>query len=498
MKNLNLENILIFFWLCILFSINSVYINTIPLYDIKNISALIIEKNIFVLFNTFRFYLPILLLPILLVIFFSHSVKKINVMLLLFFLYYLWQFIIFFISGASTGEYPLLKMWSSNLITKYEESLNDNIYLTSSSLCILIIISIAKNLNLNQFFKKILLVSTLFIAIVSIYIVYNLLSDSIHNNFKFIYNSQFLNSFDWKTLEQASPRITGVSRMILILYFITFFYFLNCNKKILFYLILVILGMLIYKMQARGSLLGVLMLFLFFVIFSSFSLRKKIMTIFFILIIPIFLFESYYYFKKNKDYIFNTDLFNSTSPEKRSTNLDSSLERSTNLDSSLERSANLNRVLDLKNTGSSGRKQLWKHSFFLIKEKKIILGYGPKADRFLLTEFYSRNENTKFYVDSYGNNFLVESNVSNALIYAYLSGGFIGFLFLLTINIIASITILKNIFIEKIFLGKDAIKLFSTTLLIFFGVRSIFENSYSIFGIDYIFFILSYILAQKK
>jgi len=483
MKNFNLENILIFFWLCILFSINSVYINTIPLYDIKSISALTIDKNIFVLFNTFRFYLPILLLPILLVIFFSHSVKKINVMLLLFFLYYLWQFFVFFISGASTGEYPLLKMWSSHLITRYEESLGDNIYLTSSSICILIIISIAKNLNLNKFIKKILLVSILFIGIASIYLVYNLLSESIHNNLKFIYNSQFLNSFDWKTLEQASPRITGVSRMIMILYFITFFYFLKCNKKILFYLILVILGMLIYKMQARGSLLGVLLLFLFFLIFSSFSLRKKIMTIFFILIIPIFLFETYYYFKTNKDYIFNANLYNK--------------EFSSNLTSE-KRSSNLNRVLDLKNTASSGRKQLWKNSLLLIKEKKIILGYGPKADRFLLTEFYARYENTKYYIDSYGNNFLVESNVSNALIYAYLSGGFLGFLLLLTINIIASLTILKNIFIEKIFLGKDAIKLFSTTLLIFLGVRGVFENSYSVFGIDYIFFILSYMLAQKK
>jgi hypothetical protein len=490
MKNFNLENILIFFWLCILFSINSVYINTIPLYDIKSIPALTIDKNIFVLFNTFRFYLPILLLPILLVIFFSHSVKKINVMLLLFFLYYLWQFFIFFISGASTGEYPLLKMWSSHLITRYEESLGDNIYLTSSSICILIIISIAKNLNLNKFIKKILLVSILFIGIASIYLGYNLLSESIHNNLKFIYNSQFLNSFDWKTLEQASPRITGVSRMIMILYFITFFYFLNCNKKILFYLILVILGMLIYKMQARGSLLGVLLLFLFFLIFSSFSLRKKIMIIFFILIIPIFLFETYYYFKTNKDYIFNANLYNSTSP-KDNANLYNST-------SPKERSSNLNRVLDLKNTASSGRKQLWKNSLLLIKEKKIILGYGPKADRFLLTEFYARYENTKYYIDSYGNNFLVESNVSNALIYAYLSGGFLGFLLLLTINIIASLTILKNIFIEKIFLGKDTIKLFSTTLLIFLGVRSVFENSYSVFGIDYIFFILSYMLAQKK
>jgi O-antigen ligase len=195
------------------------------------------------------------------------------------------------------------------------------------------------------------------------------------------------------------------------------------------------------------------------------------------------LFETYYYFKTNKDYIFNANLYNK--------------EFSSNLTSE-KRSSNLNRVLDLKNTASSGRKQLWKNSLLLIKEKKIILGYGPKADRFLLTEFYARYENTKYYIDSYGNNFLVESNVSNALIYAYLSGGFLGFLLLLTINIIASLTILKNIFIEKIFLGKDAIKLFSTTLLIFLGVRGVFENSYSVFGIDYIFFILSYMLAQKK
>jgi hypothetical protein len=183
MKNLNLENILIFFWLCILCSINSVYINTIPLYDIKSISSLS-TKNFFQLFNTFRFYLPLLLLPILVVLFFSYSVKKLNVMILLFFVYYLWQFLVFFISGASTGEYPLLKMWSSHLITRYEESLGDNINLTTSSICILIIISIAKNLNLNRFFKKILFFSILFIGIASIYLTYNLLSESIDKNLK--------------------------------------------------------------------------------------------------------------------------------------------------------------------------------------------------------------------------------------------------------------------------------------------------------------------------
>jgi hypothetical protein len=193
------------------------------------------------------------------------------------------------------------------------------------------------------------------------------------------------------------------------------------------------------------------------------------------------LFESYYYFKENKEIFFN------------STSNSNSKEILHNSARDQDRGHKLNRALDLEKTGSSGRKQLWQNSLLLIKEKKIILGYGPKADRFLLTELHSRNEKNKYYRDSYGNNFVVESNVSNALIYAYLSGGLLGFLLLLTINVLASITIFKNIFIEKIFLSKDTVKLFSTTLLMYLGTRSIFENSYSTFGIDYIFFTLSYV-----
>jgi hypothetical protein len=51
----------------------------------------------------------------------------------------------------------------------------------------------------------------------------------------------------------------------------------------------------------------------------------------------------------------------------------------------------------------------------------------------------------------------------------------------------------NNIFKEKNFDLKNNLWInFSTILLIYLGVRGIFENSFSVFGIDYVFLILAY------
>jgi hypothetical protein len=471
MKNLNQENLLIFFWLCILVSINSIYSQTFQAQYLKFFFPFS-KKSFFYIFNYIRFYLPILFLPILIIFFFKSQVKKPNIIIPLFFAYYCWQLIMFFVSGANTGEIPL-KRFDTYSYTAYKEAFWNNLHLISCAISALIVISIAQNLNLKEFNKKILLTTLLFLGIVSIYFSYNLLSESIERNLKFVYNSLMLNSDDWQTFGQASPRITGVSRMVLIFYFLAFCYFINTNKKILLYFITIALGLLLYKMQARGSFVGIFMLFFLFFIFNSFSFKKKLKIFIILLVIPVFLFEAYYHMKSNNFYVF-TQKNNGTVVVQ-----------------------NKNRLLDLKETASSGRTNIWRNALLVVKEKKIIFGYGPQADRFLMTELLLRTKKESIFFDRWGNKFVYEDNASNALVYSYLCGGIPGLLMLIIIYLLAIITVIKNIFIEKIFLNKNTLKTFSTILLIYLGIRSVFENSFSVFSVDYILFILSYLIARK-
>ena len=84
------------------------------------------------------------------------------------------------------------------------------------------------------------------------------------------------------------------------------------------------------------------------------------------------------------------------------------------------------------------------------------------------------------------------NNSSNALIYSLLSGGYFGILvmFLIYLNIISKIYIcLKKL---EIFdnCNKITLKL-SVCYIIFFLIRSLFENSFSLFSIDFMIFIIS-------
>jgi O-antigen ligase len=145
------------------------------------------------------------------------------------------------------------------------------------------------------------------------------------------------------------------------------------------------------------------------------------------------------------------------------------------------------------NETTSGRFNIWKDALFIINEKKIVLGYGPQADRFLFLNFQKSNSSQNIYYDKHGNPFLYDNNSSNALIYAYLCGGVIGVLLLVLIYLLIIVVVTNNIFKEKKFYFKYDLWLnFSKILLIYLVIRSIFENSFSVFGIDYVFLILAY------
>ena len=132
---------------------------------------------------------------------------------------------------------------------------------------------------------------------------------------------------------------------------------------------------------------------------------------------------------------------------------------------------------------SSGRLTIWEESLKNFDKNKIF-GYGPQGDRFLLTGLNN--------LDKYSN------NASNALIYSLLSGGY----FAITIFLLIYFNILNKIYIffKKIKIlekKKDVNINLSISYVIFFFLRSFFENSFSLFSIDFLIFICSAVYIEN-
>lgn len=470
MKYFNQENILISFWLITLLSINSLYAYTLQFepFDL-HFSSLSIKK-IFSIFNLIRFYIPFLLTIVLGIIILSSKIKKPEIIIILFGIYYLWQVFTLFISNRYLEILDIQLRTFNNSYSSHISSTWDNLNLVSCAINLLLIIYISKNLNLKKFNKKIFIITMILIGLISVYFTYHLIIESLQNNLKFIYGTNTLNPIE-KSFEQANPRITGISRMLLIFFFLIFCYLIKKKNKIILYILGTLIIVLIYKMQARGTLVGLVLSFILFFFFSSFTLKKKLQYFLLLVIVPITLFESYYFLKKNINFTNHANHIDNLNPE--------------------------NRFISL-GANTSGRLTIWKNILFIIKEKKIILGYGPQADRALLLDFKNKYEFEDTFIDENGNRFVYDNNASNAFLYAYLCGGVIG-LFSIVLIYIATINLLiKKIFFEKIFSNKHPLQMFSAILLVFLCFRGFFENSISLFGIDFVFFILAFTMLNNK
>jgi len=409
------------------------------------------KKNFFNYLNFFRFIAPTFII-VLLSFFFTFN-KNINKLLLYFFFYAIWQILIFTIQSPS----PL------NYIVNYQLILN--------SISILLIFLLADQYNV-ELEKKILFILIVYISLISIFFYSKLIFEFIDNkNLFYLYRTDTLFP-ESKNFEQANPRVTGLARMFLLIFFFLFFYHFNISNKfvkIIFFLISFFLIMGIYATQTRGGAVGILIFVIFYLFFFKEKLIKKILYILCLILIPMVTFEGIIYLKKD---------FLTTS----------------NKSSLSDTTLNTNNVIDsriAKNISSSGRIDIWKASFKIIKEKKIILGKGPQADRLLLSEHQGKsilNNNVPIF----------DNNSSNALIYSFLSGGLISFVTLLIVYFLILRQIFFYLFIKKAISKKYFLINFSLITLIFLTVRTVFENGYAVFGVDYLFCITCYFILIKS
>ena len=209
-------------------------------------------------------------------------------------------------------------------------------------------------------------------------------------------------------------------------------------------------------MQSRGSLLIFFASISLTIFFLKKNIKEKILLIFILFFFPIICSEVTILAARNLN---NTNT-------KANTNENIQLK---------------NRVV--KDTSSSGRLTIWKESLKNYDRNKIF-GYGPQGDRFLLA--------TSEKAIQYSN------NSSNALLYSLLSGGYFAILIFLLIYF----KILRKIYIcikkFKIFENDTDINIkLSVSYALFFFIRSFFENSFSLFSIDFLIFVYAAIHIEN-
>jgi hypothetical protein len=132
-------------------------------------------------------------------------------------------------------------------------------------------------------------------------------------------------------------------------------------------------------------------------------------------------------------------------------------------------------IRESKDNFSSGRTQIWLNAIEISK-KNIFKGYGFQADRKLINE-----------------------SAHNVYIYALICGGIISMLLIFLISLRSAWTSLF-IFFNYVYLEKkvSATGLISVFLIILFLQRALFETSYGVYSIDYLFFIVCFFINESN
>ena len=127
---------------------------------------------------------------------------------------------------------------------------------------------------------------------------------------------------------------------------------------------------------------------------------------------------------------------------------------------------------------TSGRSEIW---LYTIKNYNIrnLIGYGSQGDRFFL------KDKTNF-----------GDNSSNSIIYSLLSGGYIGLICLILIYSELIKKIIFRIINGRVNNNNNIYYNFSLSLIFFMLIRSIFENSFALFSIDFLQIIISYSIVE--
>lgn len=312
------------------------------------------------------------------------------------------------------------------------------------TICAFVIINENK---LNYIFNYFFWISFFFLTI----IFFTTLSKKIPE----IENLNFYVAFgdeDTNILGVTNQKITGLSRILALINLSLILYLIkvkNIYFKISYFSFLIFSILILFLMQSRGTLLCFFFSLLVIILFMLKNNLSKIKYFLTLIIIPalIYLFINLSFIAKEKVHNNNAKFEN--------------------------------RILNLT---SSGRYNIWTYTIKNYNYKKIF-GYGPNGDRFFLKNFDDKEK----YSD----------NSSNLIIYSLVSGGIISIMFLA----LALLELLKFFLNNKKFHTKNKIyHKISIIFVIFFIIRSNFENSFGLFSVDFLltYLSISYLISSKS
>jgi hypothetical protein len=335
-----------------------------------------------------------------------------------------------------------------SMINRYDYF--DLYYLINSFNILAILTFVFKKKNSSKIYNLFLYISLLILACSFFYyfvinfFFYFTNSMSLYNTWGIaheVYSNKFNSYF---------PNVLGLSRNALIIFIFLFLYYHSKKNKLKnrFFYILPLIASSILFLESRTTIsLYLLFLFLYFILFYEKNLKTIAKFLFIFFIIPILLFTSINYIKFH--------------------NLNS-LQINANNNNNNNNNFFYSRNITLSNF-SSDRTADWKN--LINMSKNNLFGFGVQGDRHL----YSKT-------------------ASNGLLYAFVCSGYIGFFIFLTICILSLfyslIFLIRNKFNEKKYV------LFSSFLVFAILLRSIFETSFAVFGIDYIIFVYSIFYIQ--
>jgi hypothetical protein len=203
----NSELALLVFWVLVLTTLN---LNSVALNEINTANYKVNLEIFFILINYLGYFVPFFL--ILIIVYNFCIIKKKNIFTSLYILYGIWQLIVFIFVEQKISNY-------------------DNFRLIFNLIIIAVIFNVATDKNYINFYKKSLILIISFISIISIYFVFKLFYEYLsEDTMLYLYSSSTLEA-ETKTIHQANPRITGISRMLLILFYFIFFLKIKFKKN---------------------------------------------------------------------------------------------------------------------------------------------------------------------------------------------------------------------------------------------------------------------------
>ena len=447
-KLLNFKLFLLLSWLGLVASINSSH------YDLISLNL-----NLFNIINFLRYLAPIFIFSIFFILVLKNIQKlHFNKFFYFFILLGLIQFVSFFFNGYSLFD-----------ISRYH-------LLLSYFACIFILL-FAYKINLDFKILYIIFISLLSAVVISY--IYALIIQTIENGeikyFYFIF-SGFLQANEYGIIGQQNPRSTGLSRQMVII-FCFLFYLMNSlnSKKILYFSLLGILFFLsifIWGFQSRGSLICWIIIWLVFLIFDKKKILSKLSLVLILVLSPILLFE------------YSKGIDNSKLAKKNRLFENQHFKVEVNVKDENTGETKLKSKVDY----TTGRIYIWKRALKIFFEKPF-LGYGPQGDRIALFKDKTNTLSTQMHI--------WDNNASNGIVYVGLSAGAIGIFILILIYILFLFNILKSLFLYKVFRSSNFFIKNCVTVIIIFVVRSIYENSFTVFSIDYIVVMLSFVYILK-